>query len=192
MRPLKKRLLAAVPSPPPDAQATPSSAASAPPPPGTQTDKKLRTTGKRKPRKKEAAPAPAPAPSPGSPFAKKLVWGNALAMVGDPTDDDAVAVSRRVSTCESTRSTLHLIWSCGRFEGKGVSTSRVSPAGPLSISYAHVGGLKARAFPPPTCETSTMSTLSHTHNTHGPGEGLRLVVRGTQHMSGYQQGIRIR
>ena len=29
--------------------------------------------------------------------------------------------------------------SCGLLEGKGVSTSRVSPPGPLSISYGHVG-----------------------------------------------------
>jgi hypothetical protein len=36
----------------------------------------------------------------------------------------------------------------GWFEGSGVSTSRVSPPGPLSISYGHVGCLKARAFPP--------------------------------------------
>jgi hypothetical protein len=35
-----------------------------------------------------------------------------------------------------------------RFEGKGVSTSCVSPPGPLSISYDHVGCLKARAFQP--------------------------------------------
>jgi hypothetical protein len=45
--------------------------------------------------------------------------------------------------CESTRSTLNIIWSCGLFEGKGVSTSRVSPPGPLSILYSHVGCLKA-------------------------------------------------
>jgi hypothetical protein len=51
--------------------------------------------------------------------------------------------------CEPTRSTLNIIWSCGLFEGKGVSNSRVSPPGPLSISYGHVGCLKARAFPPP-------------------------------------------
>jgi hypothetical protein len=51
--------------------------------------------------------------------------------------------------CEPTRSTLNIIWSCGLFEGKGVSTSRVSPPGPLSISYGHVGCLKAEAFPPP-------------------------------------------
>ena len=30
-----------------------------------------------------------------------------------------------------------------------ISTSRVSPPGVLSISYGHVGCLKARAFPPP-------------------------------------------
>ena len=35
------------------------------------------------------------------------------------------------------------------FEGKGLSTARASPPGPLSISYGHVGCLKARAFPPP-------------------------------------------
>jgi hypothetical protein len=29
------------------------------------------------------------------------------------------------------------------------TTSRVSPPGPLSVSYGHVGCLKARAFPPP-------------------------------------------
>jgi hypothetical protein len=51
--------------------------------------------------------------------------------------------------CEPTRSTRNIIWSCGLFEGKGISTSRVSPPGPLSISYGHVGCLKARAFPPP-------------------------------------------
>jgi hypothetical protein len=49
--------------------------------------------------------------------------------------------------CESTRSTLNIIWSCGLFEGKGVYTSRVSPPGPLSISYGYVGCLKARACP---------------------------------------------
>jgi hypothetical protein len=37
----------------------------------------------------------------------------------------------------------------GWFEGEGVSTSRVSPPGPLSISYGHVGCVKARACPPP-------------------------------------------
>jgi hypothetical protein len=37
----------------------------------------------------------------------------------------------------------------GWFEGGGVSTSRVSPPGPLSTPYGHVGCLKARAFPPP-------------------------------------------
>jgi hypothetical protein len=36
----------------------------------------------------------------------------------------------------------------GRIRG-GLSTSRVSPPAPLSISYGHVGCLKARAFPPP-------------------------------------------
>jgi protein disulfide-isomerase-like protein len=36
--------------------------------------------------------------------------------------------------CESTRSSLNIIWPCGLFEGKGVSTSRVSPPGPLSIA----------------------------------------------------------
>jgi hypothetical protein len=35
--------------------------------------------------------------------------------------------------CESTRCSLSIIWSCGLFEGKGVSTSRVSPPGPLSL-----------------------------------------------------------
>ena len=37
----------------------------------------------------------------------------------------------------------------GWMEGEGVSTSRVSPPAPLSISYGHVGCSKARAFPPP-------------------------------------------
>jgi hypothetical protein len=40
-------------------------------------------------------------------------------------------------------------WSCGLFECKGVSISSVSPPGPLSISYGHVGCVNARAFPPP-------------------------------------------
>jgi hypothetical protein len=53
------------------------------------------------------------------------------------------------SRVEPTRSTLNIIWARGLFEGKGVSTSRVSPPGPLSISHGHVGCLKARAFPPP-------------------------------------------
>jgi hypothetical protein len=44
--------------------------------------------------------------------------------------------------CEPARSTLNIIWSCGLFEGKGVSTSRVRLPGPLSISYGHVGCLK--------------------------------------------------
>jgi hypothetical protein len=34
-------------------------------------------------------------------------------------------------------------WLCGLFEGKGVSTSRVSP---LSISYGHVGCLTDGAY----------------------------------------------
>jgi hypothetical protein len=42
----------------------------------------------------------------------------------------------------------HLVGS-GWFGGKDLTTSRVSPPGPLSISYGHVGCLKARAFPPP-------------------------------------------
>jgi hypothetical protein len=40
---------------------------------------------------------------------------------------------------EPARSILNIIWSCGLFEGKGVSTSRVSPPGPLSIAYGHHG-----------------------------------------------------
>ena len=52
-------------------------------------------------------------------------------------------------SCTSDRSTLNIICSCGLCEGEGVSTSRVSPPGPLSISYGHVGCLKAGAFPPP-------------------------------------------
>jgi hypothetical protein len=36
--------------------------------------------------------------------------------------------------CEPTRSSLNIIWSSGLFEGKGVSSSRVSPPGPLSLS----------------------------------------------------------
>jgi hypothetical protein len=32
---------------------------------------------------------------------------------------------------------------------EGFVAPRVSPPGPLSISYGHVGCLKARAFPPP-------------------------------------------
>jgi hypothetical protein len=57
-------------------------------------------------------------------------------------------------SCTSDRSTLNIICSCGLFEGnfkgnfKGVSTSRVSPPGPLSISSGHVGCSNARAFPP--------------------------------------------
>jgi hypothetical protein len=42
-----------------------------------------------------------------------------------------------------TSSTLNIIWPCGLFEGKGVSTSRVSPPGPLSVSFGHVGCWKA-------------------------------------------------
>jgi hypothetical protein len=52
------------------------------------------------------------------------------------------------SRVSPTRSTLNIIWSCGLLEGKGVSTSRVSPPGPLSISYGHVGCFKTRASPP--------------------------------------------
>jgi hypothetical protein len=37
----------------------------------------------------------------------------------------------------------------GLFEGRGVSSSRVSPPGPLSISFGHVGCLTAGAFPAP-------------------------------------------
>jgi hypothetical protein len=69
----------------------------------------------------------------------------------------------RAATCstrwEATRGQLKAVaysvassisWSHrGWFETKGVSTSRVSPPGPLSMSYGHVGCLKARAFPPP-------------------------------------------
>jgi hypothetical protein len=43
----------------------------------------------------------------------------------------------------------HHLAASGWSEGKGVSSSRVSPPGPLSISYGHVGCLTARAFPPP-------------------------------------------
>jgi hypothetical protein len=49
---------------------------------------------------------------------------------------ELIGVSRRFHLpCEPTSSTLNTIWSCGLFEGKGVSTSRVSPTrGPLSPS----------------------------------------------------------
>jgi hypothetical protein len=88
MRPLKKRLLAAVPSPPSE-QVQPTPSAPPPQPPAVVvTEKKQRTTGKRKPRKKEAAA------SPGSPFATKLVWGNALAMVGTPHSPSSPAPAR--------------------------------------------------------------------------------------------------
>jgi hypothetical protein len=46
--------------------------------------------------------------------------------------------------CEPTRSTLNIIWSCGLLEGKGVSTSRVSPPGPL-VHMGPVQGCRARA-----------------------------------------------
>jgi hypothetical protein len=36
------------------------------------------------------------------------------------------------SRVSPTRSSLNSIWSCGLFEAKGVSTSRVSPPGPLT------------------------------------------------------------
>ena len=46
--------------------------------------------------------------------------------------------------------TAFTTWAHGvGFEGKGLSTSRVSPPGPLSISYGHVRCLKAWPFPPP-------------------------------------------
>jgi hypothetical protein len=61
----------------------------------------------------------------------------------------AFAACRVGSRVSSTRFHSQYIASCGLFEGKGVSTSRVSPPGPLSMSYGHVGCLKARAFPPP-------------------------------------------
>jgi hypothetical protein len=54
----------------------------------------------------------------------------------------------------------------GWFEGKGVSTSRVRPPGPLSISYGHVGCLKARAFPPPVC-AHQVHTLMQARPTDG-------------------------
>jgi hypothetical protein len=57
-----------------------------------------------------------------------------------------------LSSCatDGVRIVMAPAWSHpGLFEGEGVSTSRVSPPAPLSISYGHVGCLKARAFPPP-------------------------------------------
>jgi hypothetical protein len=49
--------------------------------------------------------------------------------------------------CEPTRSTLHIIWSCGLFEGKGVSTSRVSPpAHSLCLSLFLQAGPAERYF----------------------------------------------
>jgi hypothetical protein len=50
--------------------------------------------------------------------------------------------------CEPTSSSLNIIWSRGLFEARGLSTSRVSPPGPLSTSYGYVGCLKPGAFPP--------------------------------------------
>jgi hypothetical protein len=104
MRPLKKRLLAAVPSPPSEeVKPTPS----VPPPQPPVVEKKQRTTGKRKPRKKEAklpiAPHEAAATaSPGSPFATKLVWGNALAMVGTPHSPSSPAPTRTAAVCATS------------------------------------------------------------------------------------------
>jgi hypothetical protein len=66
--------------------------------------------------------------------------------------------------CEPTRSSLNIIWSCGLFEGEGVSTSRVSPPpGPLSISYGHVGCLKTRAFPPSRVSPPGPLSISYGH-----------------------------
>jgi hypothetical protein len=42
----------------------------------------------------------------------------------------------------------------------GVSTSRVSPPGPLSIAYGHVGCVKASAFPPPVQSSPLSLSLS--------------------------------
>jgi hypothetical protein len=58
--------------------------------------------------------------------------------VPNPKRYDSQLVHRCIPR-EPTRSTLNIIWSCRLFEHKGVSTSRVSPPGPLSISYGHVG-----------------------------------------------------
>jgi hypothetical protein len=59
------------------------------------------------------------------------------------------------------------MWSCGLFEGEGVSTSRESPPGPLSISYGHVGCLKASAFPPPVSRgLGTVELLALTLEVH--------------------------
>jgi hypothetical protein len=41
-----------------------------------------------------------------------------------------------VRVCRQSASTLNIIWSCGWFEGKGVSASRVSPPGPLPLSQS--------------------------------------------------------
>jgi hypothetical protein len=69
--------------------------------------------------------------------------------------------ARGVSTSrERTRPTRNIIWSCGLFDIKGLSVSRVSPPGPLSISYGHVGCSKARAFPPPVLCEPTRSPLN--------------------------------
>jgi NADPH-dependent ferric siderophore reductase len=68
-------------------------------------EKKQRTTGKRKPRKKEAelpTAAPEAAASPGSPFAKKLVWGNALAMVGTPHSPSSPAPPRTAAVAATS------------------------------------------------------------------------------------------
>jgi hypothetical protein len=62
--------------------------------------------------------------------------------------------NQSVLYCDPCRLLFRIAWKTpgriwGWFEGKGLSTSRVSPPAPLSISYGHVGCLKARAFPPP-------------------------------------------
>jgi hypothetical protein len=56
------------------------------------------------------------------------------------------------AVCSMSRYGIQLEWrhvvASGWFEGRGASTFRASPPGPLSIPYGHVGCLKARAFPP--------------------------------------------
>ena len=59
---------------------------------------------------------------------------------------------RAFALCSVARCGIRLEWHraagriLGLFDGKSVCTSRMSPPGPLLISYGHVGCLKARAF----------------------------------------------
>jgi hypothetical protein len=79
-----------------------------------------------------------------------------------------------------TPATLNTILSRGLFEGKGVSTSRVSPPAPLSTSYGHVGLFEGKARSPSLASTHLERRLFQRvqveHHGRELPRGARLLV----------------